>query len=107
RMLKPVFRHLHVLYPDPIVNKTNGITFRRWLMQANPPLTKVLREACGDAVLDDPGLMVRLAAEASDKSLQERIVAAKRANKVALSRLVSDRLDLRLNPDALFDVQVK
>src|SRR5215468_5383911 len=93
-MRKTVFRDLHALYPDRIVNKTNGITFRRWLMQANPTLTKVLREACGDAVLDDPGLMVKLAAEASDKSLQERIVTAKRANKVALSRLIGDRLDL-------------
>ena len=53
-MRKTVFRDLHALYPDRIVNKTNGITFRRWLMQANPALVRVLREACGDAVLDDP-----------------------------------------------------
>jgi starch phosphorylase len=106
-MRKTVFRDLHALYPDRIVNKTNGITFRRWLMQANPALTKVLREVCGDAVLDDPGSMIRLAAEAGDSALQERIAAAKRANKVALSKLVGERLGLRLDPDALFDVQIK
>ena len=49
------------LYPDRIVNKTNGSTFRRWLMQANPALMAVLREVCGDAVLDDPALIQRLA----------------------------------------------
>ena len=52
-MRKTVFRDLHAIYPDRIVNKTNGITFRRWLMQANPALVRVLRDVCGDAVLDD------------------------------------------------------
>ena len=106
-MRKTVFRDLNALYPDRIVNKTNGITFRRWLMQANPALMAVLREVCGDAVLDDPALIQRLAAGASDKALHERVAAAKRANKVALSRLVGDQLDLRLDPDALFDVHIK
>jgi len=49
-MRKTVFRELHAMHPDRIVNKTNGITFRRWLLQANPDLTRVLREVCGDAV---------------------------------------------------------
>jgi glycogen phosphorylase len=106
-MRKTVFRDLSALYPDRIVNKTNGITFRRWLMQANPALMAVLREVCGDAVLDDPALIRRLAAGAGDKALHERIAAVKRANKVALSRLVSDHLGLSLNPDALFDVHIK
>jgi glycogen phosphorylase len=106
-MRKTVFHDLHALYPDRIVNKTNGITFRRWLMQANPGLTKVLREVCGEAVLDDPAQMKKLDDHAEDSALHERISAAKRANKVALSRLVGDRLGLRLDPDALFDVQIK
>ena len=106
-MRKTVFRDLHALYPDRIVNKTNGITFRRWLMQANPALVKVLREVCGDAVLDDPSLISRLAEAAGDAALQERVAAAKRANKVAFARLVGDRIGLRLDPDALFDVQIK
>ena len=106
-MRKTVFRDLHALYPDRIVNKTNGITFRRWLMQANPALVQVLREACGDAVLDDPSLIARLAEGADDSALRERVAAAKRANKVAFSRLVGDRMGLRLDPDALFDVQIK
>ena len=106
-MRKTVFHDLHALYPDRIVNKTNGVTFRRWLFQANPALVKVLRDVCGDAVLDDPSLISRLSEHADDPQLQERIAAAKRANKVAFARLVGDRMNLRLDPDALFDVQIK
>src|SRR5947209_3508485 len=106
-MRKTVFRDLHAVYPDRIVNKTNGITFRRWLLQANPDLTRILREVCGDAVLDDPTQLVRLADHAEDRGLQERVAAAKRANKVALARLIVERLDLSVDPDALFDVQIK
>jgi len=106
-MRKTTFRQLHELYADRIVNKTNGITFRRWLMQANPGLTKLLCEVCGAAVLDDQTTMVRLADHANDASLQERFRAVKRANKVALSRLIYERLELRIDPHALFDVQIK
>jgi len=106
-MRKTTFRQLHELYADRIVNKTNGITFRRWLMQANPGLTKLLCEVCGAAVLDDQTTMVRLADHANDASLQERFRAVKHANKVALSRLIYERLELRIDPHALFDVQIK
>src|SRR5438309_1288310 len=70
-MRKTVFRDLHAVYPDRIVNKTNGITFRRWLLQANPDLTRVLREVCGDAVLDDFTQMIHLADRADDPGIQE------------------------------------
>ena len=106
-MRQTVFRDLHALYPDRIVNKTNGITFRRWLFQANPALTKVLRDVCGDAVLDDPSLMSRLVERADDSGVQGRIAAAKRANKLALARLIVDRMKLSIDPDAVFDVQIK
>jgi starch phosphorylase len=107
-MRKTVFRQLHELYPDRIVNKTNGITFRRWLMQANPSLTALLCEVCGDSLLDDPAAIARLGHRAADASLRERITAVKRANKVALSRLISERLTGHVvDPDALFDVQIK
>jgi glycogen phosphorylase len=106
-MRKTVFRDLHTIYPDRIVNKTNGVTFRRWLLQANPTLVKVLRDVCGDAVADDPSVIVKLADAAGDPAVQERVAAAKRANKIAFARLVGDRIGLRLDPDALFDVQIK
>jgi starch phosphorylase len=106
-MRRTTFRELHDLFADRIVNKTNGITFRRWLIHANPGLTKLLCEVCGAAVVDDQTTMVRLADYANDASLQERFRAVKRANKVALSRLIYERLGLRIDPQALFDVQIK
>ena len=106
-MRATVFRQLHELYPDRIINKTNGITFRRWLMQANPGLCKLLCEVCGAAVLDDQSIMVRLADYANEASLQERFGLVKRTNKIALARLIYDRMGLLVDPDALFDVQIK
>src|SRR5262245_47701002 len=106
-MRKTVFRELHAIYPDRIVNKTNGITFRRWLLQSNPGLTRILREVCGEALLDDLTQMARLADHAEDRGIQLRIIAAKRANKVALARLIVERLDVSVDPDALFDIHIK
>ncbi len=106
-MRQTVFHQLHDLYPDRIVNKTNGITFRRWLMQANPGLCRLLCEVCGASVLDDQTAMGQLANYADDASLQERFRVVKRTNKVTLARLIYDRLGLLLDPDALFDVQIK
>jgi starch phosphorylase len=101
------FRYFHWLYPDRIVNKTNGISFRRWLHQTNPGLTSLLCEACSAAVLDEPAALGRLADLAEDSGLQQRAAAVKRANKVALARIVRERLGLRIDPNALFDVQIK
>ncbi len=106
-MRQTVFRDFHRLYPDRIVDKTNGIAFRRWLHQANPALTKLLCAACGPEILDDPMVLCRLAEQAGDCALRERLAAVKHANKRALARLVRDRLGLRLDPAALFDVQIK
>ena len=102
-----VFHDLNHLYPGRITNKTNGITFRRWLMLANPKLTDLLREVCGDAVLDDPTRLELLEARASDNAFQQKFREVKRNNKIALARLITDRLGLTVNPSALFDVQIK
>jgi len=102
-----VFHDFATLYPDRIVNKTNGITFRRWLYQANPGLTSLIVDAVGPEVLDDAGRLEALAAFADDAAFRERFAAVRRANKVALGRLVAERLGMSVDPDALFDVQIK
>ncbi len=102
-----VFRDLNHLYPGRISNKTNGITFRRWLMLANPKLTELLREVCGEAVLDDPGRLRLLEAHAGDGSFQEQVRAVKHHNKLALARLIGERTTIKVDPSALFDVQIK
>ncbi|ANM18674.1 glycogen phosphorylase [Rhizobium sp. N541] len=102
-----VFADLHKLYPDRINNKTNGITPRRWLQQCNPGLTGLIREAIGDEFLDDAEKLRPLEAHASDPSFQQQFAAVKRANKVALSNLVASRMGVKLDPSAMFDIQIK
>ena len=80
-MKETVFHDLNHLYPGRITNKTNGITFRRWLMLANPKLTGLMREVCGEAVLDDFSLFERLEARASDNAFQQRFREVKHQNK--------------------------
>jgi starch phosphorylase len=106
-MKETVFHDLNQLYPERITNKTNGITFRRWLMLANPKLTDLLREVCGEAVLDDPTLLEALEDRASDSAFQQRFRSVKHHNKIALARLIGERLNIKLDPGALFDVQIK
>ena len=106
-MKTTVFSDLHKLYPDKINNKTNGVTPRRWLQQCNPGLTSVIKDAIGEAFLDDTERLSDLNAIAGDPSLGERIAEVKRSNKIALSAYIKEELGIRLNPDALFDVQIK
>ena len=106
-MKETVFHDLNHLYPARITNKTNGITFRRWLMLANPRLTALLRETCGEAVLDDFSLFERLEDHASDNAFQQRFRDVKHHNKLALARLIGERLNIKVDPSALFDVQIK
>ncbi len=106
-MRQTVFRDLNALYPDRINNKTNGITFRRWLFEANPALTAILVDVLGKGVLDDPTELEKLADHADDLALQARLRAAKRDNKIALGRIVAARTAINVDPDALFDVQIK
>jgi starch phosphorylase len=106
-MKTTVFSHLHSLYPARINNKTNGVTPRRWLQQCNPGLTGLLRDAIGDAFLDDTERLQDLAALADDAMFGERVDEVKRANKVALAAHLRELTGVRLNPDAMFDVQIK
>jgi glycogen phosphorylase len=106
-MRRTVFKSLHRLHPDRIVNKTNGITFRRWLFTANPRLTELLQDAIGPEIMDDPMVLERLAPLADDAALHERLIDVRRANKVALAALVKERLDIAIDPDALVDVHIK
>ena len=106
-MRQTVFRDLHALYPDRIVNKTNGVTFRRWLQQANPSLTNLLTAMVGEKVLDDPEALLDLGDRADDPALQERFATQRLANKAALADLIADRIGVRVDPTALFDVHIK
>ncbi|RWM18005.1 MAG: glycogen/starch/alpha-glucan phosphorylase [Mesorhizobium sp.] len=106
-MKETVFADLHKLYPDRINNKTNGITPRRWLIQCNPGLTALAREAIGERFMDDIERIKDLDPLADDAAFREKFAGVKRQNKARLANLVADRLGIRLDPSALFDIQVK
>jgi starch phosphorylase len=106
-MKQTVFADLHHLYPDRINNKTNGITPRRWLQQCNPALTGLIREAIGDKFLDDAERLSDLVPMAQDATFLERFAKIKRANKASLSQSLREQSGFILDPDALFDIQVK
>ncbi|UYO00839.1 MAG: glycogen/starch/alpha-glucan phosphorylase [Devosia sp.] len=106
-MKQTVFADLHKLYPERINNKTNGITPRRWLMQCNPALTKLVSERIGPEFLDDIDKLKGLLAHADDPNFQKQFAAVKHANKERLAKLIKDRVNIKVDPNALFDVQIK
>ncbi|NTF32896.1 glycogen/starch/alpha-glucan phosphorylase [Rhizobium skierniewicense] len=106
-MKETVFSDLHMLYPDRINNKTNGITPRRWLMQCNPGLTGLIRQSIGDEFLDDAEKLVALDRFAEDAGFREKFAEIKRQNKVRLANLVAQRMGIRVDPSAMFDIQIK
>ncbi|WP_416356943.1 glycogen/starch/alpha-glucan phosphorylase [Aureimonas phyllosphaerae] len=106
-MKQTVFHDLHRLYPSRIENKTNGVTPRRWLHQANPGLSKLLDETIGPGFRDNIEEIAKLDAHADDAAFGERFAAVKRENKQRLATLVQERLAITLDPDAMFDIQVK
>ncbi|KRW67229.1 glycogen/starch/alpha-glucan phosphorylase [Stutzerimonas nitrititolerans] len=107
-MRETVFTDLHRLYPQRISNKTNGITFRRWLYQANPSLTRLLVEHVGEVLLDAPETRLReLEPFAEQAEFRRRFAEQRLANKELLAGLIQERVGIRVDPHALFDVHVK
>ena len=106
-MKQTIFSDLNAIYPGRIVNKTNGITFRRWLMEANPELTSLLVDTLGTKVLSDPMQLKGLTAFSSDSGFHDRMKRVRRRKKEALAATIQDRLGVTVSPDALFDVQIK
>lgn len=106
-MRETVFQPLHRLYPDRIVNVTNGISFRRWLFDTNPSLTQLLMQVTGPELLDQPEMLKQLVPLAAEAGLHDILRSIRRTNKQALAALIAEGLDIAVDPDALFDVHIK
>ncbi len=104
---KTLFADLNRLYPGRINNKTNGVTPRRWLIQCNPGLTRLVTDRIGEGFLDDFEQIAALDKHADDPTFQSQFKAVKRQSKEKLAQVIKDRLGIVVSPDALFDVQVK
>jgi starch phosphorylase len=106
-MRQTTFRGLATALPGRIVNKTNGISFRRWLFQANPALTALLTQTLGEHILDDTDAIGQAERHVDDPAFVRRFGAVRLQNKNLLSGCVHDLTGHRLDPSALFDVQIK
>jgi starch phosphorylase len=95
------------LWPERFNNKTNGVTPRRWLLHANRPLASLITKAIGDGWVRDLDELRRLELFADDAALLERLDAVKSRNKLALAKLTRDLTGIVLDPESMFDVQVK
>ncbi|MGD9919101.1 MAG: glycogen/starch/alpha-glucan family phosphorylase, partial [Paenirhodobacter sp.] len=102
-----LFPELHALHPDRIVNETNGVTPRRWMRMANPTLSKLVTETIGSGWEADLDRLRELEKPIEDKGFRDAFAAAKRTNKVALSNWIGQTQGVKVDPDAIFDVQVK
>ena len=102
-----LFPELHRLHPDRIVNQTNGVTPRRWLKMCNRPLATLITDTIGAGWEDDLDRLKDLEKPIETKAFRASFDAAKRENKVALSNWISQTQGISVNPDALFDVQIK
>ncbi len=106
-MKQTVFKDLHALHPERIVNQTNGVTPRRWLYNCNPPLRQLLQDTIGDGWVVDLERLRDLIPHADDPLFRQRFAAAKRANKQRLVDYFARSMDLTVDPDAMFDIQIK
>ena len=106
-MKKTVFAELHALHPDRIVNETNGITPRRWLRTCNPGLSALITDTIGAGWEVDTERLQELEPHVGDAAFREAFAAAKRQNKVRLANRIRSLRGLSVDPDAMFDVQVK
>lgn len=95
------------LFPDKFHNVTNGITHRRWLVHTNRELTAILKDTIGDDFIKHPEKLNDFLAFQDDPEIHKRIQEMKRAKKVALANRIFQEQGIRINPDSLFDIQVK
>ena len=95
------------LWPERFNNKTNGVTPRRWLVQANPLLARLITRTIRDAWITDLDQLRALEHWAKDGAFREEFVAIKRSNKERLARVIAETTGVTVNPDSLFDVHVK
>lgn len=99
--------HFYQLYPEKFNNKTNGITFRRWLLHCNPLLADQITEWIGDGYKKDAAELKKLEKFASDEQSLQNLLQIKKENKHQLSEYLKRTQGIELNEDSVFDIQIK
>ncbi len=102
-----LFREFHEFFPGRFTNVTNGITQRRWLLQANPALARLITGAIGPGWINELSELKKLVPLAEDASFRAAWREVKRANKERLAAYIAKATGITVNPDSLFDIQIK
>ena len=100
-------KNFYEIYPEKFNNKTNGITFRRWLLHANPELAKLLDRTIGKEYRHDATKLETLKAHTHDLEFQEALKGIKRNNKLRLKHFLQEHQGVTVKEDSIFDVQIK
>ncbi len=101
------FKDYYSIYPEKFKNVTNGVTPRRWLLHANPELAKLVTSAIGDGWIKDAAKLDKLEKFADDSAFREKFAKIKHDNKIKLAEYIKENNGIIVDPDSLFDVQIK
>jgi glycogen phosphorylase len=104
---KQELHNFYCYYPNKFNNKTNGITHRRWLMQANPQLTALINSTIGTKWSNSPVELRKLMSYSKDRAFQNKVSEVKMENKIHFSNYVIEKYGIDIDPNSIFDVQVK
>ena len=99
--------NFYKIYPEKFNNKTNGITFRRWLIHCNPLLTEYIDSLIGEGYKKDAAELEKLLKYKDDDAVLEKLLEIKHKNKEALCAYLKETQDIEISPDTIFDIQVK
>ena len=99
--------HFYEIYPEKFNNKTNGITFRRWLLHCNPQLTKLITSLIGDGFKKDAMQLEKLLDYKNDEKVLKQLLEIKSAKKMELKKALMEKQNVAINENSIFDIQIK
>ena len=99
--------NFYQIYPEKFNNKTNGITFRRWLMHCNEELTQLITECIGDGFKKNADELEKLAAFVDDDAILDKLLSIKKKKKAELAEYLKKTQGIEINPEAIYDIQIK
>ena len=99
--------HFYEIYPEKFNNKTNGITFRRWLLSCNEELTNLISDTIGDGFKKNADELEKLLAQESNEAFLDSLEQIKKQKKAELAAYIKEKEGITVNPDSVFDIQVK
>ena len=102
-----VLHHFYEIYPEKFNNKTNGITFRRWLLHCNPQLTELITSLIGDGFKKDAMQLEKLLDYKNDEKVLKQILEIKSAKKMELKKALMEKQNVTINENSIFDIQIK